>query len=142
MGFFLETIKSYIYEIQIIQLVEFKIQELITLFVIYDICYSKCFHFCSSVFQSASHLHISNVHNNEFNNIQTLLNMKIELLKLSLQNFKGITLSVDLTHETTILGANGSGKTRLYDSFLWLLFGKDSSGRSEFELKKRLPRIS
>ena len=65
--------------------------------------------------------------------------MKIELLKLSLQNFKGITLSVDFTHETTILGANGSGKTRLYDSFLWLLFGKDSSGRSDFELKKRLP---
>lgn len=64
--------------------------------------------------------------------------MRIELLSLSLENFKGITLQASFSRETTILGANGSGKTSLYDSFLWLLFGKDSSGRTDYELKKRL----
>lgn len=32
---------------------------------------------------------------------------------------------------TTVCGDNGTGKTTLYDAYLWLLFGKDSTGRSD-----------
>lgn len=34
-----------------------------------------------------------------------------------------------------IYGRNGSGKTSIYDAWLWLLFGKDHEGRSDHELK-------
>lgn len=37
--------------------------------------------------------------------------------------------------ETTISGANGLGKSRHFDAFLWLLFGKDSQGRKDESLK-------
>lgn len=62
---------------------------------------------------------------------------KILLKELHLVNFKGIA-SLDLSFnegETTILGANGSGKTSTFDAFLWLLFGKDSYNRKEFSIK-------
>jgi predicted ATP-dependent endonuclease of OLD family len=39
--------------------------------------------------------------------------------------------------ETTIAGDNGIGKTRHREAFLWLLFGKDSQGRKDFEIKTR-----
>lgn len=63
--------------------------------------------------------------------------MKIVLLKLILQNFKGIKkLTFKFNEgETLIFGANRSGKTTLHDSFQWLLFDKDSTGRKDFEIK-------
>jgi exonuclease SbcC len=63
--------------------------------------------------------------------------MKIRLNSLRLDNFKGIKhISLDfVNNETTILGANASGKTTIADSFFWLLFDKDSSGRKDFEIK-------
>lgn len=63
--------------------------------------------------------------------------MKIRLNSLRLDNFKGIKhINLDFVNdETTILGANGSGKTTIADSFFWLLFDKDSSGRKDFEIK-------
>lgn len=63
--------------------------------------------------------------------------MKSILLKsLSLTNFKGIKeLSLNFNKDTQILGANGSGKTTVSDAFTWLLFGKDSSDRKDFEIK-------
>jgi hypothetical protein len=39
--------------------------------------------------------------------------------------------------ETTISGENGLGKSRHREAFLWLLFGKDSQGRKDFEIKTR-----
>jgi len=39
--------------------------------------------------------------------------------------------------ETTISGDNGLGKSRHREAFLWLLFGKDSQGRKDFEIKTR-----
>ncbi|KUJ53999.1 hypothetical protein AR686_17585 [Chryseobacterium aquaticum subsp. greenlandense] len=62
---------------------------------------------------------------------------KVILKKLSLNFFKGINkLEIDFTSETTdIHGANGSGKTTISDSILWLLFGKDSTDRKDFEIK-------
>jgi len=61
----------------------------------------------------------------------------VKLQKLKMLNFKGIKkLEINFNSEqTNIFGANASGKTSIFDSFTWLLFGKDSSGRSDFEVK-------
>lgn len=57
----------------------------------------------------------------------------IKLECLTLNNFKGIRyLTLDFTNaETWIYGENGTGKTTVCDAFSWLLFGKDSKGRSD-----------
>ena len=57
----------------------------------------------------------------------------ITLKSLALYNFKGIRdLKINLAGaETWIYGENGTGKTTIYDAFSWLLFGKDSKGRSD-----------
>lgn len=57
----------------------------------------------------------------------------IKLRSLSLVNFKGIrSLEIAFPGQVTeINGKNGSGKTTVFDAFLWLLFGKDSTGRSD-----------
>lgn len=61
---------------------------------------------------------------------------KIALVSLRLNNFKGIrSLTVNFGHITNIYGDNATGKTTLFDAFLWLLFGKDSSDRKDFEIK-------
>lgn len=61
----------------------------------------------------------------------------IKLLKLTLENFKGIKhLEINAEGENiSVYGNNGTGKTTIADAFYWLLFGKDSAGRSDFELK-------
>lgn len=62
--------------------------------------------------------------------------MNILLKKLSLKNFKGVKeLSLDFEKITNITGENGTGKTTIFDGFLWLLFGKDSQGKSAFEVQ-------
>lgn len=62
--------------------------------------------------------------------------MQIELKRLALHNFKGLKKeSIHFLKMTNIFGENGSGKTTLMDAFTWLLFGKDSQGRSAFEIK-------
>lgn len=69
--------------------------------------------------------------------------MKIQLKKLTLVNFKGVrNKTIDFNHEgdTFIFGDNATGKTTVFDSFTWLLFGKDSAGRSDFEIKTLDPK--
>jgi len=64
--------------------------------------------------------------------------MKMRLLKLSLKNFKGIkefTLDTNGGKNTNIYGDNGTGKTTIFDAFTWLLFDKDSSDRSKFDIQ-------
>lgn len=58
---------------------------------------------------------------------------KITLKSLSLVNFKGVReLNLDFTQQVTVIsGDNGTGKTTIFDAFTWLLFGKDSLGRSD-----------
>jgi len=64
------------------------------------------------------------------------MNNKVTLKKLSLLNFKGIkNLTIDFDNNTNIYGDNGTGKTSVFDAFTWLLFGKDSTDRKDFELK-------
>ncbi len=63
--------------------------------------------------------------------------MEVRLNNLSIENFKGLKTfqaNFDGGH-AVIRGANGTGKTTVYDAFLWLLFNKDSTGRKEFELR-------
>ena len=59
------------------------------------------------------------------------------LHSLRLQNFKGITDFILPTNgkNVDIFGNNGTGKTTLPDAFCWLLFGKDSNGKADFEIK-------
>lgn len=61
------------------------------------------------------------------------MNKEIILKGMILKNFKGIrSLEVQFSpRETVVKGENGSGKTTVLDAFLWLLFGKDSTGRSD-----------
>ncbi|WP_238861101.1 AAA family ATPase [Clostridium sp. YIM B02569] len=60
----------------------------------------------------------------------------ILIKKLIIKNFKGIkALEVDFGNVTNILGGNATGKTTIFDSFCWLLFGKDSKDRKDFEIK-------
>lgn len=61
----------------------------------------------------------------------------MKLLKLKLQNFKGIRNSeFDFGGiNATIYGDNATGKTTVFDSVCWLLFGKDSLDRADFEIK-------
>ena len=62
--------------------------------------------------------------------------MKIEIKKLKFTNFKGFKdFEVEFSPDTTISGDNGTGKTSIVDGFLWLLFGKDSEGRTDFHIK-------
>lgn len=63
--------------------------------------------------------------------------MKIKLLKLKLQNFKGIkNLTIDFNENVTnIFGDNGTGKTTIFDAYSWLLFNKDSLNNTKFNIK-------
>ena len=56
---------------------------------------------------------------------------------MSLLNFKGVReLTVDFDeHETNIYGANHTGKTTLFDAFVWLMFDKDSQDRQNFGIR-------
>lgn len=60
----------------------------------------------------------------------------VTLKRIRLVNFKGIKdLSVPFSDRTTISGANGRGKTTIFDGFTWVLFGKNSKDEAEFGIK-------
>ncbi len=61
----------------------------------------------------------------------------MRLLDLKLKNFKGIKsfrLSTE-GQDVDVFGDNATGKTTIFDAFLWLLFDKDSQNRKDFEIK-------
>lgn len=65
---------------------------------------------------------------------------QVTLKSLTLCNFKG---EKERTTEfnpdvTTISGGNGMGKSRHFDAFIWLLFGKDTQDRKDYEVKTRI----
>lgn len=62
---------------------------------------------------------------------------QIKLLELILRNFKGVQefRLVANGGNLKVYGDNASGKTTLFDAFTWLLFGKDSRNRTDFEIK-------
>lgn len=61
----------------------------------------------------------------------------LSLLTLNLRNFKGIQqFALDANGQNIKgLGDNGTGKTTLFDAFVWLLFDKDSQNKTNFSLK-------
>ncbi|WP_342505666.1 hypothetical protein [Sporosarcina sp. FSL K6-2383] len=62
---------------------------------------------------------------------------EIKLISLSLKNFKGVkdfTLTAN-GNDVQVFGDNATGKTTLYDAFLWLLFNKNSQNQAKFSLK-------
>ena len=63
--------------------------------------------------------------------------MDVRINKLFLRNFKGIlALEISADGENLkVYGDNATGKTTVFDAFTWLLFGKDSLGRSDFGIK-------
>lgn len=66
--------------------------------------------------------------------------MVIKFLRLKMLNFKGSrgerTIEFNDT-VTLILGANRTGKTTIADAVQWVLFGKNSEGKSDFGIKTR-----
>ena len=66
---------------------------------------------------------------------------EIILSKLIIDNFKGCR-HFELAPNRrgcTISGENAAGKTTIFDAYMWLLWGKDSRGRKDFDIKPLLP---
>jgi exonuclease SbcC len=62
--------------------------------------------------------------------------MEVSLKRIQLVNFKKHQhLAIDFQRTTTIEGINRSGKSTIFDAWLWLLFGKNAMGVSEFTIK-------
>ena len=61
----------------------------------------------------------------------------MKLINLRLRNFKGIKdLSLEIDgKDLNVYGENGTGKTTIFDAFMWLLFDKDSQNSSQFNVK-------
>lgn len=60
----------------------------------------------------------------------------MKLTKLELLNFKGLkSFAINISGDVVIRGDNATGKTTVFDSVCWLLFGKDSLDRADFEIK-------
>ena len=52
------------------------------------------------------------------------------------RNFKGLRdYEISFEDVTTVCGANGTGKSTLFNGFLWLLFGKDAQDRKDYEVR-------
>jgi len=63
--------------------------------------------------------------------------LEIKLHKLTAENFKGASFSIDLGagDNAVITAANGIGKTRVLDAFTWLLRAKNAEGREDFSVR-------
>lgn len=63
--------------------------------------------------------------------------MKMQLISLRLENFKcheHLEIRFD-GRNASIYGQNATGKSSIYDGLTWLLFGKDSRGKKDFDIK-------
>lgn len=62
---------------------------------------------------------------------------KVIIKKLTLKNFRGIKdLEINFNeHETSVSGENSTGKSTIFNSFCWLLFGKDKEDRKDFNIR-------
>lgn len=61
----------------------------------------------------------------------------MRLKELTIKDFKGIKdQHIAFGDITNISGANATGKTSVFDAYTWLLFDKDSTGNSKFEVRE------
>lgn len=58
----------------------------------------------------------------------------IFIKSINLINWRGQNLSVDFSENTEIRGENRSGKSSVYNAFLWLLTGTDEYNRANYQL--------
>lgn len=64
--------------------------------------------------------------------------MKMFLKRMHIENFKGCKdRKIDFGNKTSIKGVNGSGKTTIADAVMWVLFGKDSTGATNFDIRPK-----
>ena len=47
-------------------------------------------------------------------------------------------MEIAFRDRTVVRGANATGKTTVFDAFTWCLFGKDSTGKTDFEIKTKV----
>ena len=67
--------------------------------------------------------------------------MNLTIEKIEIENFKGIK-NLAITFDgprTEISGGNATGKSSIYDAFVWLLFDKNAAGEKDFAIKRRQP---
>lgn len=58
------------------------------------------------------------------------------LKSITLENFKGLkSFEALFLKENTVVGDNGTGKSTLTDAQTWLLFGVDTLGRKDYQIK-------
>lgn len=62
---------------------------------------------------------------------------RLTLTRLALKNFKGVREFVIEMHgqNVAVYGDNATGKTTLFDAFIYLLFDKDSQNKKDFSIK-------
>ena len=67
---------------------------------------------------------------------------QVKLKTLTLTNFKGHKNTIiDFSDQTVISGENATGKSSVFDAFVWLLFGKDQFDRKDFEIIPTIDNI-
>lgn len=59
---------------------------------------------------------------------------KVTLKRLTLENWRAQNRTVDFAERTVVRGANGAGKSTVFDAFLWLLTGVDAQNRTNYDL--------
>lgn len=61
---------------------------------------------------------------------------RIELLKMHIQNFKGCKKNdIHFSKKTFLKGTNATGKSTVFDAWMWVLFGYNSLGDSKFSIR-------
>lgn len=58
----------------------------------------------------------------------------VTLKKLSIQDWRGQNRVINFSHSTEIKGRNKSGKSTVFNAFLWLMTGADSDDRVNYKL--------
>ena len=63
--------------------------------------------------------------------------INITFSKLTIRDFKGIgNFEINFDDKTTnLIGENGTGKTTILDAIYWVFFGKNSLGKSKFDIQ-------
>lgn len=59
---------------------------------------------------------------------------KVTLKRLTLENWRAQNRTIDFADKTIVRGANGAGKSTVFDAFLWLLTGVDAQNRTNYDL--------
>lgn len=59
---------------------------------------------------------------------------KVKLKRLTLENWRAQNRTVDFADKTIVRGANGAGKSTVFDALMWLLTGVDAQNRTNYDL--------